>query len=77
MTMEGPGGKRYLVRNDGSLVTEGTVRLDELTPEARRIVEALRAARAWTEPTTNAQALPLKVTDPVTLSRVTTPIEPR
>lgn len=75
--MEGPDGKRYLVRRDGSLVTDGTVRLDELTPESRRIVEALVAARAGTDRTTNAQALPLKVTDPVTLSRATTPIEPR
>lgn len=77
MTMEGPDGKRYLVRNDGSLVTEGTVRLDELTPGSRRIVEALRAAHAWTDRTTNAQGLPLKVTDPATRSKVATLMKPR
>jgi hypothetical protein len=74
--MEGSDGKRYLVRSDGSLVTEGTVRLDELTPDSRRIVEALRAARAWTDRTTKAQDLPLNVTDPETASRDATIMEP-
>ena len=77
MTMEGSDGKRYLVRSDGSLVKEGTVRLDELTPESRRIVETLRAAHAWTIRTTNAQGLPLNVTDPVTVSRVAILMKPR
>ena len=77
MTIEGSDGKRYLVRRDGSLVTEGTVRLDELTPESRRIVEALRAARASKERTTKAQGLPLDVTDTETASRVATTREPR
>jgi len=76
MTIEGSDGKRYLVRSDGSLVAEGTVRLDELTPESRRIVEALRAARAWTERTTKAQGLPLDITGPETASRVATTKEP-
>ena len=77
MTLEGPDGKRYLVRSDGSLVTEGPVRLDELTPESRRIVEALRAARAWTDRTTKAHGLPLDVTEPETASRDATTTEPR
>ena len=77
VTLEGPDGKRYLVRSDGSLVTEGPVRLDELTPESRRIVEALRAARAWADRTTKAQGLPVKLTEPVTVSRVATLMKPR
>ena len=77
VTSEGPDGKRYLVRSDGSLVTEGPVRLDELTPESRRIVEALRAARAWTDRTTKAHGLPLNVTDQETAPRDATTMEPR
>ncbi len=73
MTKEGSDGKRYLVRRDGSLVTEGTVRLDELTPDSRRIVEALRAGDACTGRTTKAQGLPLDVPDPASMATV----EPR
>jgi hypothetical protein len=44
--LEGPDGHRYLVRRDGSLVTEGgTLRLEELTPESGAIVRALIDAR--------------------------------
>lgn len=46
MTLEGPDGYRYLVRRDGSLVTEGgVVRLDDLTRESAAIVRALIDAR--------------------------------
>jgi protein involved in polysaccharide export with SLBB domain len=47
MTLEGPDGKRYLVHRDGSLVLPGNgpVRLADLTPESRAIVEALLRGR--------------------------------
>jgi len=51
MTLEGPDGKRYLVRRDGTLVTGGPIRLNDLTPESRRIVQALiDAARSSRKP---------------------------
>jgi hypothetical protein len=48
MTLEGPGGKRYLVYRDGSLVLpeNGPARMADLDPASRRIVEALLAERA-------------------------------
>lgn len=51
MTLEGPAGKRYLVRRDGSLVLpgDGPIRLEELDPASARIVRALIAAREAAE----------------------------
>lgn len=51
MTLEGPDGKRYLVRKDGSLVRDGDgyprpVRIDELDPASARIVRAMIDAKA-------------------------------
>ena len=56
MTEEGPGGKRYLPRKDGTLVTQkGVIRLDDLDPASQRIVRALLAQEPRVEPT---QAVP-------------------
>jgi hypothetical protein len=47
MTLEGPDGNRYLVYRDRSLVLpeNGPVRMADLDPASRRIVEALLAAQ--------------------------------
>jgi hypothetical protein len=47
MTLEGPDGKRYLVYRDGSLVLPGNgpVRMADLAPESRAIVEAILRGR--------------------------------
>ena len=47
MTLEGPDGHRYLVYRDGSLVLpeNGPVRMADLDPASRRMVEALLAAK--------------------------------
>jgi hypothetical protein len=46
VTIEGSDGRRYLVYRDGTpVVTAGKpIRLDDLDPASRRIVEALLAA---------------------------------
>lgn len=47
MTIEGPRGKRYLVHRDGSpvLPDDGPVRLDDLDPASRAIIDAILRAR--------------------------------
>jgi hypothetical protein len=47
MTLEGPDGRRYLVYRDGTLVRpeDAPARMEDLTPESRRIIEALLAAK--------------------------------
>jgi hypothetical protein len=50
-TLEGLERMRYLVYRDGSMVLpgDGPVRLDDLDPASRRIVDALLAAGAHAE----------------------------
>jgi hypothetical protein len=47
MTLEGPDGKRYLAYRDGSLVLPGNgpVRMADLAPESRVIIEAILRGR--------------------------------
>ena len=47
MTLVGPDGMRYLVYRDGSLVLpgNGSVRMADLTPGSRAIIEAILRGR--------------------------------